>query len=45
MKKFWKNIEIKEILPNQFQVQLDNKVLKTPMKKDLIFLNLKWHKK
>ena len=41
MKKFWKNIKVKEILPNQFQVQLDNKVLKTPMKKDLIFLNLK----
>ena len=40
MKKFWKNVAVKEIYPNQFQVHLDNKVLKTPMKKDLIFLNL-----
>ena len=39
MKKFWKKVEVKEIFTNTFQVRLDNKILKTPMKKDLRFLN------
>ena len=39
MKKFWKKVEVKEIFRNTFQVLLDNKILKTPMKKDLRFLN------
>ena len=39
MKKFWKKVEVKEIFKNTFQVLLDNKILKTPMKKDLSFLN------
>ncbi|MDC0227688.1 hypothetical protein OAK51_04235 [Alphaproteobacteria bacterium] len=39
MKKFWKKVEIREIFKNTFQVQLDKKILKTPMKKDLRFLN------
>ena len=39
MKKFWKKAEVKEIFTNTFQVLLDNKILKTPMKKDLSFLN------
>ena len=39
MKKFWKKVEVKEIFTNTFQVRLDDKILKTPMKKDLRFLN------
>ena len=39
MKKFWKKVEVKEIFINTFQVRLDKKILKTPMKKDLRFLN------
>ena len=39
MKKFWKKVEVKEIFKNTFQVRLDKKILKTPMKKDLRFLN------
>ena len=39
MKKFWKKVEVKEIFTNTFQIRLDNKILKTPMKKDLRFLN------
>ena len=39
MKKFWKKVEVVEIFTNTYQIQLDNKILKTPMKKDLMFLN------
>ena len=39
MKKFWKKVQIREIFKNTFQVQLDKKNLKTPMKKDIRFLN------
>ena len=39
MKKFWKKVEVIEIFTNIFQIQLDNKILKTPMKKDLRFSN------
>jgi chaperone required for assembly of F1-ATPase len=41
MKKFWKNVEVKPILENSFQILLDNKILKTPMQKDLIFSSYK----
>ena len=41
MKKFWKNVEVKQILENSFQILLDNRILKTPMQKDLIFSNHK----
>ena len=37
MKKFWKNVEVKQILENSFQILLDKRILKTPMQKDLIF--------
>ena len=39
MKKFWKKVEVVEILKKTFQIQLDDKILKTPMKNDLRFLN------
>ena len=40
MKKFWKNVEVIEIFDNHFEIHLDNKILKTPMKKDLLFANI-----
>ena len=40
MKKFWKNVEVIEISDNHFEIHLDNKILKTPMKKDLFFANI-----
>ena len=40
MKKFWKNVEVIEISDHHFEIYLDNKILKTPMKKDLCFENL-----
>ena len=40
MKKFWKNVEVIEISDNHFEIHLDNKILKTPMKKDLLFANI-----
>ena len=41
MKKFWKNVEVIESSENLFQILLDKKHLKTPLKKDLIFSNYK----
>ena len=39
MKKFWKKVQVTRISSNFFQIKLDKKILKTPMNKDLTFLN------
>ncbi len=39
MKKFWETIEIKKVSSKEFYILLDNKKLKTPLKKELIFSN------
>ena len=41
MKKFWKNVEVKKKIENSFVILLDERILKTPLQKDLIFLNHK----
>ena len=41
MKKFWKIVQVKKKLKNSFEILLDKRILKTPMQKDLIFLNYK----
>ena len=40
MKKFWKKVEVIETSHNHFAIYLDNKVLRTPMKNDLLFPNI-----
>jgi len=39
MKKFWETIEIKKVSSKEFYILLDNKKLKTPLKKELILSN------
>ena len=39
MKKFWERIEIKKVSSKEFYILLDNKKLKTPLKKELILSN------
>ena len=39
MKKFWKTIEIKKVSSKEFYILLDNKKLKTPLKKELTLSN------
>ena len=39
MKKFWKTVEVSELITNNYQILLDKKILKTPMQTDLIFTN------
>ena len=41
MKKFWKNVHVNKKLKNSFEILLDEKILKTPMQKDLILSNYK----
>ena len=39
MKKFWETIEIKKVSSKKFYILLDNKKLKTPLKKELTLSN------
>ena len=39
MKKFWETIEIKKVSSKEFYILLDNKKLKTPLKKELTLSN------
>ena len=41
MKKFWKTVQVKENSINSYKILLDNNVLKTPLKKELIVENSK----
>ena len=41
MKKFWKKVSIKETSSNSFQIMLDKRILQTPLKRELVFPNLK----
>ena len=40
MKKFWKKVSMKKISSNSFQIMLDEKVLKTPLKRELVLPSL-----
>ena len=40
MKKFWKKVSIKKISSHSFQIMLDDKILQTPLKKELVLPNL-----
>ena len=40
MKKFWKKVSINKISSNSFQIMLDEKILKTPLKRELVLPNL-----
>ena len=40
MKKFWKKVSIKKTSTNFFQIMLDERILKTPSKRDLVLPNL-----
>ena len=40
MKKFWKKVSIKKISFNSFQIMLDERILQTPLKRELILPNL-----
>ena len=40
MKKFWEKVSIKKISSDSFCVMLDKRILKTPLKRDLILPNL-----
>ena len=41
MKKFWEKVSIKKISSDSFCVMLDKRILKTPLKRDLLLPNLK----
>ena len=41
MNKFWKKVTIKKLESNSFQVMLDEKILKTPLKREFVLPNLK----
>ena len=36
MKKFWEKVSIKKISSDSFCIMLDDKILKTPLKRELI---------
>ena len=40
MKKFWEKVSIKKISSDSFCVMLDKRILKTPLKRDLVLPNL-----
>ena len=40
MKKFWKKVSMKKISSNSFQIMLDERILKTPLKRELVIPNL-----
>ena len=40
MKKFWEKVSIKKISSDSFHVMLDKRILKTPLKRDLVLPNL-----
>ncbi len=40
MKKFWKKVSIKKISSNSFQIMLDERILQTPLKRELVLPNL-----
>ena len=40
MKKFWEKVSIKKISSDSFCVMLDKRILKTPLKRDLVLTNL-----
>ena len=40
MKKFWEKVSIKKISSDSFCVMLDKRILKTPLKRDLVLQNL-----
>ena len=41
MKKFWEKVSIKKISSNSFCIMLDERILKTPLKRELILPNVK----
>ena len=40
MKKLWKKVSIKKISSNSFQIMLDERILQTPLKRELLLPNL-----
>ncbi len=40
MKKFWNKVNIKKISSNSFQIMLDERILQTPLKRELVLPNL-----
>ncbi len=40
MKKFWKKVSIKKKSSNSFQIMLDERILQTPLKRELVLPNL-----
>ena len=40
MKKFWEKVSIKKLSSNSFCVMLDKRILKTPLKRELVLPNL-----
>ncbi len=40
MKKSWKKVSINKISPNSFQIMLDERILQTPLKRELVLPNL-----
>ena len=42
MKKFWEKVSIKNISSDSFCVMLDKRILKTPLKRDLVLPNIKF---
>ena len=40
MKKFWEKVTIKKISSDSFCVMLDKRILKTPLKRELVLPNL-----
>ena len=40
MKKFWEKVSIKKISSDSFCIMLDDRILKTPLKRDLVLPNL-----
>ncbi len=40
MKKFWKKVSIKNTSSNSFQIMLDERILQTPLKRELVLPNL-----
>ena len=40
MKKFWKKVSINKISSNSFQIMLDERILQTPLKRELVLPNL-----
>ena len=40
MKKFWKKVSLKKLSSNSFQIMLDERILQTPLKRELVLPNL-----